>query len=129
MSARSLFNSGTFRLHSGGESSFKIDCDALTDEDLAALALQVARRWRFRSVYGVPRGGTRFAEALKPYALPCVELPRLIVDDVFTTGQSMNAARNSPWSTRNDDIGVVIFARQPTPDWIYSIFQLWNRRP
>lgn len=34
-----LFKNGNFTLHSGAQSNYKIDCDALTDKDLETLAL------------------------------------------------------------------------------------------
>lgn len=121
-----LFNSGEFPLHSGGTSSFKIDCDALTDGDLDALAIQVAARLRWRGTYGIPRGGTRFALALSRYNVPCIDLPRLIVDDVFTTGSSMLSERGRYDHQAPAAVGVVIFARSEPPDWIYPIFKLWH---
>lgn len=85
-----LFNydKNKFKLHSGRKSDFKIDCDALTDEDLAALAKKVSQsHLRFREVIGIPKGGLRFAEALKPYCRRRGDI--LIVDDVYTSGGSM----------------------------------------
>lgn len=84
-----LFNYGDFTLHSGGGSTFKIDCDALTDNDLQALArIAVNILPPFGEVYGIPRGGERLAEALKPYAT-AGDKTLLIVDDVLTTGASI----------------------------------------
>ena len=62
-----LFQSGQFKLHSGGESSLKIDCNALTDEDWATVARVVAQQIPFRYAIGVPTGGLKFAEALNKY--------------------------------------------------------------
>jgi len=105
-----------FISHAGRLLDFKIECDALSDADIAALASVIARRIKFGAVYGVPRGGLRLANALEPYA---TSGPRLIVDDVLTTGKSMVEVRNS-----TNDRGVVIFARGPCPDWITPIFSL-----
>lgn len=106
----------SFVSHSGLNLDFKIDCDALSDADIAALAAIIARRVEFGSVLGIPRGGLRLAKALEPYASVG---PRLIVDDVLTTGASMEAARMS-----DADIGVVIFARGPCPDWVTPVFRV-----
>ena len=61
----SLFRSGRFTLHSGDTSTLKIDCDALSDEDWQSIAVQVANRFKFRAVVGVPSGGLPFARALE----------------------------------------------------------------
>ena len=111
-----LFQSGDFTLHSGDKSNFKIDCDALTDEDIESLAMVVTRRVRYSSVYGIPTGGIRLAKALEKYCY--TEGPRLVVDDVLTTGNSMNEVK------REGDLGIVIFARGKCPDWVVPIFQM-----
>jgi hypothetical protein len=49
--------------------------------------------------------------------------PHLIVDDVLTTGASMEAARAKLWPG-SLPLGVVIFARGPCPDWVWPIFRL-----
>lgn len=116
----SLFWTGEFRLHSGAESNFKIECDALTDEDWATLALLTTTRIPpFGQVEGVPSGGLRFATELEPHA---TEGPLLIVDDVLTTGQSMEKQRG-----RRDALGVVVFARNECPEWITPLFTLAAR--
>lgn len=123
----SLFNTGEFRLHSGATSSFKIDCDALTDDDLATLAIQIAARFRWRGTFGIPSGGTRFAHALARFNVPCSDLPRLIVDDVYTTGSSMAVERYRHHLPETPPaIGVVIFARSEPADWVHAIFKMWE---
>lgn len=121
-----LFQMGNFTLHSGEESWFKINCDALTDDDLETLALLVAEDYRigpFHVVEGVPSGGLRFAEALQRFALSKykdVQNPRLlIVDDVLTTGSSMEKQRNGRKAE-----GVVIFARGLCPGWVVPLFSM-----
>lgn len=111
-----MFNHGTFISHSGKQLSFKIECDDLTDNDLETLAKLVSKRLQFGRIKSVPTGGDRFAAALQKY---CTKGPTLIVDDVFTTGRSMEKARESPY-----DLGVVIFARSKCPCWITPIFTL-----
>lgn len=113
----SLFQSGTFILNSGKHSPWKIDCDALTAEDIATLAEMISHRIsNFGSVEGVPRGGLRLAEAMKKYV---TQGPLLIVDDVLTTGGSMDHHRAGRHA-----LGAVIFARGLCPAWITSIFQI-----
>lgn len=118
-----LFEYGNFVLHSGDKSHFRINCDALSMDELSALAsLIVPNLHPYSKVIGVPRGGVRFAEALDWYKQIDAD-GYLIVDDVFTTGASMNEAA---WQVPNNTPfqGVVIFARHPTPKWIKSIFTL-----
>lgn len=115
-----LFIDGAFTAHSGETLSFKIDCDALTDADLATLAAEIARRMvRFRDVYGIPRGGVRLGLAFLQYCTGSPLDPLLIVDDVLTTGRSLEEARKR---FGPNTIGAVIFARRPCPDWIMPLF-------
>ena len=117
---RTLFRSGDFTLHSGAKSNLFIDCDALTDEDWSTLAKVIYESvGRFREVIGIPRGGLKLAEALKPYCFPNPEYPVLIVDDVLTTGNSMEEKRAE---IKDDCIGAVVFARAKCPSWIKTIF-------
>ena len=123
-----LFESKDFTMHSGGRSDFKIECDALTDEDIATLAKIISSRVSFRSVVGVPSGGIRLANALKPYCIFDIDAPVLIVDDVLTTGASMEEEKTKYEETYGASkkrvfLGVVIFARGKCPDWIKPIFQ------
>ena len=110
-----LLQTGVFDLHSGGQTTWKIDCDALTDDDLAtAASLLSERTGRYGSVEGVPTGGLRLAEAFRKYQ---TEGPLLIVDDVLTTGASMEEQRAG-----RDATGAVIFARGRCPPWVTSLF-------
>lgn len=63
-----LFQIGDFRLHSGRKSTFKIECDALTDEDWETLARLISQRYTFGWVHGIPKGGWKLAECLWQYA-------------------------------------------------------------
>lgn len=124
----SLFTIADFRSHSGLDLSWKIDADALTDADLATLAAKVAERVQFSRVIGVPRGGLRFALALGQHDRATG--PLLIVDDVLTTGRSMEQMRESAIGDGRRDVrGVVIFARAPCPSWVFPIFNLSSWMP
>lgn len=122
-----LFTKQDIILHSGGKSDFKIECDDLSDESIETLAYLVSKQMQFNEVHGVPRGGLKFAEALKPYCSDDVSNV-LIVDDVLTTGNSMETfavkINKGQEYTRQLD-GVVIFARQECPYWIKTIFRMW----
>lgn len=104
-----LFQEGDFISHAGNLLHWKIECDALTDEDWDCLARIIHERVRFGSVYGIPSGGTKLALALEKYITPGHPL-RLVVDDVYTSGQSMKEAMTGP-----NDYGFVIFARSRIP--------------
>lgn len=122
-----LFQRGSFTLHSKVKSDWKIECDALERSDYKTLAELVHQQYRFSTVVGVPTGGLQFADALLPYAEE-LEQPRvLIVDDVLTTGQSMEKVRQivELWGPA-EIIGVVVFARGPVPDWVKALFTFWR---
>ena len=119
-----LFQSGDFTLHSGEHSAFKIHCDVLTPADWETLAAMVAARIPFRFAVGVPKGGLPFARALLRHEdRRRDDLPVLIVDDVLTTGASMEETRASMLNC--PIVGVVVFARRECPDWIHPICRMW----
>lgn len=122
----SLFQHGGFTLHSGGRSAFRIDCDALTDEDWQALAHMIADRvGAFSAVVGVPRGGLKLAEALRPLVRDRGVV--LVVDDVLTTDASMEAAgaEAAELYPCRTIVGAVVFARTTPPSWVMPLFTLW----
>jgi orotate phosphoribosyltransferase len=116
-----LFQKGEFSLSSGLKSDFKIECDALTDEDINTLAFIVSRKIKFKRALGVVSGGIKFADALDKYKVDDWNLPTLIADDVLTTGSSMERVRRAISETV---IGVVVFARGKCPDWVNPVFQM-----
>lgn len=116
----SIFVRKDFVMHSGGIARFKIDCDALTDEDIETIAWIISQKGKFKRVHGVPRGGLRLATALEKYKSE--EGVYLIVDDVLSTGASMEEAKAKlNWPTA---VGVVIFARSKCPTWVRPVFEM-----
>lgn len=114
-----LFQLGKFQLHAGALSAWKIDCDNLTDDDIHTLArMLVDYLPAFNAVEGVPRGGVRLARALRCHSTPDAAT-LLIVDDVLTTGSSLEQQRNG-----RPAVGAVLFARGPCPEWVTPLFQM-----
>jgi len=115
----SLFQPFNRRLHSGAFSTWKVECDALDEGDWQTLACMISERIiSFGSVEGVPRGGLPLAHHLRHYITPGG--PLLIVDDVLTTGSSLEEHR----AGRLHTIGFVIFARGPRPSWVRALWTL-----
>ena len=116
-----LFQLGNFISHAGNELEWKIEADALTDEDWDCLAKMISERCVFGSVYGIPRGGTKLANALEKYCDP-ESKTRLVVDDVYTTGKSMREVMQP------NDIGFVVFARERivinADFWVRALFTM-----
>jgi hypothetical protein len=128
-----LFQLGEFRSHMGILLPFKIDCDALTDGDIDCIAAYIASKTFFGMVDGVPYGGCRLAAALEKYAVWEAPFNILIVDDVLTTGASMEDQRADYLHIADHDstvhpediIGWVIFARAEPPDWVNAMFRMY----
>lgn len=123
-----LFNIGHTVLASGLSSDFKIDCDGLNYKERKAL-VYLARQILpdFGIVFGVPTGGVWLADELGFYAKP--ECPTvLVVDDVWTTGGSMQRFAEHLHATREYDIdnmeGLVLFARGSVPPELHVLFTL-----
>lgn len=127
-----LFTHGEFVANSSVTLPFKVECDALTDEDIECVAQYVASTIRFRNVVGIPRGGLKLAAELGKYVGvwdhdrldDYLQFPPLIVDDVLTTGDSM--ARMKAEMNWPDAVGFVIFDRsgiRTTSSWIKSFWR------
>lgn len=119
-----LFRLAAVTLHSGKVSDWKIDCDALDDEDMRCVATLLTRQLpAFGAVEGVPRGGLRLADAIRPFQ---TSGPLLIVDDVLTTGGSMEVYRRE-LMRRGDQLvlGAVIFSRADFMlSWVTALFRV-----
>ena len=117
-----LFESGLFTLSSGKKSAWKIECDALTDVDIKTIALIFSEMLPpFCFTEPVMPGGERLAMALERYTSP--NGVALIVDDVLTTGRSMESQRaGRPLSLVR---GAVIFSRaDKCAEWITPLFTM-----
>lgn len=121
-----LFRDEKFISASGQELPFKIDCDALSDEDLDCMAKYAAQSIvSYTSVISVPTGGDRLAAAFEKYKKVSFDFPTiLIVDDVWTTGKSMLNMISKYDLFKSSIRGIVLFSRGDHPAWVYSIFKL-----
>lgn len=118
-----LFEKKKWIMHSGTESNFKIECDALTQTDWDTVAYLITEHFSFINVVGIPRGGLALEHSLKKYEGTFG--PLLIVDDVLTTGTSMEEMRDIYLERyKNNIVGVVLFARGKCPNWITPIFSM-----
>lgn len=127
----SLFREGEFVGHSGRILPWKIECEALTDEDWEWAAARVSARYTFHEVYGIPRGGVAFARALAAHLSKGGQF-KLIADDVLTTGKSMTDARKELGWENDLCLGVALFSRadhSKLPGWMRGILTLehWAR--
>ena len=114
-----LFVKEDFISHAGLPLTWKVECDALDENDYEALAKIVSEKMTFRDVKGIPRGGIPFEKALKPYSSNNDTDPLLICDDVYTTGTSMREVYE------DGALGIVVFARNEIQDdWVKAIWQL-----
>lgn len=113
-----LFNFGDFPLASGTRSPFLIDCKFLSHEEWIALTdLALCFLKPFTEVEGVPTGGNYWADCLANYCQP--EGGLLIVEDVWTTGASMEKQRAGRKAQ-----GIVLFARSMPPPWVVPLFYM-----
>lgn len=114
-----IFNYGNYTLPSGGRSRWKLDLSELNDEEWVEIA-DIAIRCLplFGSVESVPTGGDKLANILHAHRRK--DHPNiLIVEDVITTGQSMELIRDG----RDDAVGLAVFSRMnPPPPWVTPLF-------
>jgi hypothetical protein len=123
-----IFHKEDVVLSSGQKSSWIIRCENLPKKDwdgIAHIAMETLNL-KFRYAVGIPRGGIKFAKAMEAYATHLPEDPVLVVDDVFTTGQSI---KHYVQESRDNHITesfifLVAFARTRPPPHINVIWQL-----
>ena len=122
-----LFQSQNFKSHSGLDLSWKIECDALSDPEWFTISKMIMERTPpFREAVGIPRGGVKLGDLLNEHATGNEKDPICIVDDVLTTGNSMDYFLNQYQRNRKPfmAIGWVVFARVQTPIWVRALFQM-----
>ena len=122
-----LFQSLNFKSHSGLNLSWKIEMDALTDPEWFTIKKMIIELSPpFREAVGIPRGGAKLGDLLNEHATGNEEDPICIVDDVLTTGASMEYFLTQYQRNRRPfiAIGWVVFARTRCPDWVQALFQM-----
>ena len=121
-----LFQTTDFKSHSGLDLSWKIECDALQDGEwftLSKMIMEISPP--FSKAVGIPRGGVKLGDLLNVHGTGKRTDPICIVDDVITTGESMNDFRRTKhWREPTEYIGWVVFARTTPPDWVNVLFQM-----
>ena len=122
-----LFVYGFFLGHSGSQLSWKIECDALTDEDVFCLSNMLCMTLWLQNInrffmIGIPGGGLRFAEQMNRITgvEDAEDVPHIVVDDVWTTGTSMKE-----WMEKTQsEYGIVVFSRGLLPEKVFCLFQV-----
>ena len=124
---KDLFQSIDFKSHAGLDLSWKIEMDVLSYPEwntICKMILEISPP--FHSAIGIPRGGVLLGELLNKHGTGREEDPVCIVDDVLTTGESMEYFVSQYRRNRRPfaAIGWVVFARVETPDWVQALFQM-----
>ena len=122
-----LFQSVDFKSHSGLDLSWKIEMDALSDPEWFTIKKMIMEYSPpFREAIGIPEGGIKLGGLLNEHATGNEEDPVCIVDDVLTTGESMEYFLTQYKRNRRPfmAIGWVVFARSPCPQWVKPLFQM-----
>ena len=122
-----LFQSVNFKSHSGLNLTWKIEMDALSDQDWFTIKKMIMEITPpFREAVGIPSGGVKLGDLLNEHATGKEEDPICIVDDVLTTGESMEYFLTQYQRNRRPftAIGWVVFARTQCPPWVTALFQM-----
>ena len=122
-----LFQDGDFISHAGLPLKWKIECDAIKEEEWETLAKIIReyepRNWRF--AIGIPRGEVSLGVALDKYSTKDPNDPVLIADDVYTTGKSFrDYSDNFP---NEEVLQWCVFARKPTENNVKALFTMPNK--
>ena len=121
-----LFQSVDFVSHSGLDLKWKIECDAISDPEwftISQMIMEISPP--FKEAIGIPRGGTKLGNLLNQHGTGKSKDPICIVDDVLTTGGSMNEfLRKRHWRNPTDYMGWVVFSRIKPPEWVTALFQM-----
>jgi hypothetical protein len=120
-----LFRQCDFISHAGIPMSWKIECDAKSDEEWITLAKMIrdTERRPWRQAVGIPRGGVALGKALDAYSTGNPDHPIMIADDVYTTGTSFIEFKEEFYA----DVATMewcVFARKPTMLKVKALFTM-----
>ena len=120
-----LFIEEDFTGHSGGQVDWKIEMDALDEAEWKCIARMIMEHETrpFQAAIGIPRGGLTLSTYLNEYSTQNPEDPYLIVDDVLTTGGSMDEFKEEHFKNKKV-VGWVVFSRKNPASWIKTLFQM-----
>ena len=121
-----LFQKKIFVSHSGVDLKWKIEMDALSHKEWECIASMIMELTPpFKEAIGIPRGGNILGKLMNHHGTGKREDPICIVDDVLTTGGSMNEFKTKrQWRNPSKYIGWVVFSRSQTPHWVNALFQM-----
>ena len=121
-----LFQKKIFVSHSGVDLNWKIEMDALSHKEWECIASMIMELTPpFKEAIGIPRGGNILGKLMNKHGTGKREDPICIVDDVLTTGGSMNEFKTKrQWRNPSKYIGWVVFSRSQTPHWVNALFQM-----
>ena len=122
-----LFQSVNFKSHSGLNLTWKIEMDALSEQDWFTIKKMIMEITPpFREAVGIPRGGVKLGDLLNEHATGKEGDPICIVDDGVTTGGAMEYFLTQYQRNRRPftAIGWVVFARTQCPPWVKALFQM-----
>ena len=121
-----LFQSIDFKSHSGLDLTWKIEMDAISDAEWQTIAKMILELTPpFKEAIGIPRGGVKLGKLLNLHGTGKREDPICIVDDVLTTGESMDEFKTKrQWRNPSNYIGWVVFARNKPPKLVKALFQM-----
>ena len=120
-----LFVEEDFKSHAGLDLHWKIEMDALDEAEWKCIARMIMEYQTepFQAAIGIPRGGLKLSVYLNDYSTQNNNDPYLIVDDVLTTGGSMEEFKKE-YFDKNKVFGWVVFSRTKPAGWIRSLFQM-----
>ena len=124
-----LFQRVDFTSHAGLDLSWKIEMDALSENEWKCIAHMIMELSQpFQAAIGIPRGGLKLSGYLHEYSTQNPADPYLIVDDVMTTGGSMEEYKKEHFRDKYV-IGWVVFARSKVPIWCDALFRMPYKEP
>ena len=120
-----LFVEEDFKSHAGLDLHWKIEMDALDEAEWKCIARMIMEYQTepFQAAIGIPRGGLKLSVYLNDYSTQNNNDPYLIVDDVLTTGGSMEEFKKD-YFDKKKVFGWVVFSRTKPVEWIRSLFQM-----